>query len=271
MNIKCVMISKEDSLYNLVEYFKSIDIDDLYYYINTQSTDIIDFFESNIYNEDDIELLNMVIDHLKIAFKKFLDLKSNIFKIDINKSLKISFISDLIYFEDIFAINDVIYINYMYIKRVFYDLEYDKYNKMDDVYIYNNNKYDKGLIKLLFQNLIFLSQNKNYNLWIDYILEKYKQIEIININKFLLNNNKIIKNPSTSITNNKIFTFKINNKYYCSLNIIVSNKSYSPYYENKIFEINKKDYSLIEIEENYNIPSNLFQEIAINIMSTIIN
>ena len=105
MNIMCDIISKEDSLYNLVEYFKSIDYEDICYYINTQSKDIVDFFESNIYDKDDIELFNMVIDHLKIALNKFVELKNNIFKIDFNQSIKISFISDLIYFEDIFVIN----------------------------------------------------------------------------------------------------------------------------------------------------------------------
>ena len=268
MKINCHIIPKNESLYKLIEYFKSIEREDIYYYINTNSKDIINFLELNIYDEDDIELFNIIQNHLKIALKTFSSLMNSIFKIDLNESIKISFITDLIYFEDIFVIKDVIYINYSYIKRVFFNLEENRYSSMNEVYIQNNNKYDKELIKLLFQNLIFLSQNKNYNLWIDYILQNYKEIKMIDIDRLLLNN-KLIKNPSTSVINNKIFIFKINNKYYCSLNIIISNKSYSPYYEGKIFEINEK-YSLVEVTEDYNVPSNLFQEIAIN-MSIIFN
>jgi hypothetical protein len=278
MKIKFNIISKSESLNRLIEYFKSIDHADIYYYINTTSKDIISFLESNIYDLEDIELNNFFINHLKIALQNYLKLDNNIFKIDYNSNIKVSFISDLIYYEDTFVIKDVLYINYLYIKRVFLDLENNKYSSMDDVYIDDNNIYDNGLIKLLFKNLIYLSQNNNKDLWISHIIKDNNLFCFTsNINKFIINNN-IIKNPSTSFINDEIFIFNINNKNYCSLNIIVSNKGYSPYYDNKIYEINKNNdnnkYELKEVqktEDNYNIPSNLFEEIAINITNSVYN
>jgi hypothetical protein len=273
MKIKCDIIPKNESLYKLIEYFKSIEGDNIYYYINTNSKDIISFLESNIYDKDDIELFNMVRNHLKIAFRTFSNLVNNIFKIDLNESIKISFITDLIYYEDIFVIKDVIYINYSYIKRVFFNLEENKYSSMNEVCIHNNNIYDNELIKLLFKNLIFLSQNKNKDLWISHIIKDNNlSCFISDIDNFIIDYD-IIKNPSTSFTNDKIFIFNINNKNYCSLNVIVSNKSYSPYYDNKIYEINKNNnnkYELKEVEEKYNIPSNLFEEIATGIINSVL-
>ena len=273
MKIKYNIISKKDSLSKLIEYFKNMDTEDIYYYINSSSKDIISFLESNIYEKDDIELINFVIKHLKIALNKYLILNKNLFTIDVN-NINISFISDLIYFEDIFVIHDVIYINYLYIKRVFFNLEENKYSSMNEVYIHNNNIYDNELIKLLFKNLIFLSQNKNKDLWISHIIKNNNLSCIMSdITNFIIDYD-IIKNPSTSFTNDKIFIFNINNKNYCSLNIIVSNKGYSPYYDNKIYEINKNNhnkYELKEVEENYNIPSNLLEEIANSIQQLIFN
>lgn len=277
MKIKCDTISKTESLNRLIEYFKSIDHVDIYYYINTTSKDIISFLESNIYDSEDIELNNFFINHLKIALQNYLKLDNNIFKIDNN--IKLSFITDLIYYDDIFVIKNVIYINYLYVKRVFYNLEENRYSSMNDIYISNDNIYDNGLIKLLFKNLIFLSQNKNKDLWISHIKNNKLSCFTSNINKFIINND-IIKNPSTSFINEEIFVFNINNKNYCSLNVIVSNKSYSPYYDNKVYEINKNNddnndkyilTEVVETEDNYNIPSNLFEEIAIGITNIVYN
>ena len=219
------IISKNESLCNLINYFKNINNEDIYYYINTSSKDIISFLESNIYDREDIELSNFVINHLQIALNKFLKLNDDLFNIRYN-NIKISFITDLIYFEDIFVIKDVIYINYLYITRVFYNLEENNYSNMNDVYISHDNIYDKSLIKLLFKNLIFLSQNKNKDLWINKLENTFNllnviKLEVININEFIINY-PIIKNPSTLTINDKIFLFKINNKNYCILKIIVS-------------------------------------------------
>jgi hypothetical protein len=276
MKTKYKIISKNESLCNLINYFKSMNNEDIYYYINTSSKDIISFLESNIYDREDIELSNFVVNHIKIALNKFLRLNNDLFNIKYD-NIKISYISDLIYFEDIFIIKDVIYINYLYIKRVFYDLEENNYSSMNDVYISHDNIYDKTLIKMLFKNLIFLSQNKNTDLWINKLENTFNLLEIIDINEFIINY-PIIKNPSTLKINDKIFLFKINNKNYCTLKIIVSNKSYSPYYDNKIFEANKNNYNkyiLTEIEENNEINNmikiNLFEDIAINMSNQIFN
>jgi len=161
--------------------------------------------------------------------------------------------------------------NYLYIKRIFYNLEDNKYSNMNDIYIYDNNIYDKNLIKLLFKNLIYLSQNKNSNLWLNKLENKY--FKIFNMNNFKIDYD-IIKNPSTLLINDKILVYEINNKKYCSLNVIVSKYDYSPYYEKKIFEINKTNSKFIldEINEiDNNIFPNLLENIAINITNLIIN
>jgi len=273
------IVHKNGSLHNLLEYFKSLKEDEIYYYINPGSSDLINFLEENIYDREDIELCNFVINHLKIALKKIIKMDDNVFNIDI-KNIKISFISDLIYYEDVFVIKDIIYINYLYIKRVFYDLEENNYSNINQIYISYNNIYDKSLIKTLFKNLIYLSQNKNSNLWIKKLLnyinsveESLQKFEIIDINQFIIDY-EVIKNPSTFPINNKIFVFKINNKYYCSLNVIVSSKSYSPYYDNKSFQVIKKNDKYI-LNDNVplylDIPSNIFEYIANSISNNTYN
>ena len=206
----------------------------------------------------------MVKNHIKIVLSKFLLLKNDIFNID--TKIKISYITDLIYFEDIFVINDVIYINYLYIKRVFFSLEENNYSNMNEVYITDTNEiYDKNLLKLLTKNLIFLSQNRNTELWIKQ-LKNTEMIDFIDMNNVEINNN-IIQNPSTLPINNKICVYDISNKKYCSLNVIISNIDYSPYYEKKIFEIItiNNNNILIEVDFNKKISSNIFEDIAITI------
>jgi len=281
MRLNYEIISKEESKNNIINYFKNLDHNKLSYYINTiLPTDIVNFVEENIYDEEDIELSYFLNEYIILAISKYRTLRRPIYDQNILNSIKISFITDLIYFEDIFVLDDVIYINYSYIKRVFELVEYTGYKNMDQVYIYNNKVYDKNLLKQLLKSLIYILQNKNSNTWIREIYERYryflidkdeiKSIEILD---------KILLDINTSFLDNKIVVYEFNNKLYCNLRMIVSNSNcnYSPYYESILFElvynINDKEnykYYLIKSDKEYSFDENPFEYHANKITNCII-
>jgi len=281
MRLNYEIISKEESKNNIINYFKNLDHTKLSYYINTNlPTDLVNFVEENIYDEEDIELSYFLNEYITLAINKYATLRRPIYDKNIINSIKISFITDLIYFEDIFVLDDIIYINYSYIKRVFELVEYTGYKNMDQVYIYNNKVYDKNLLKRLLKSIIYILQNKNSTTWLIELSEKYRYFlidkEEINSIEIL---DKILLDINTSFLDNKIIVYEINNKLYCNLRIIVSNSycNYSPYYENILFELiynidDKGDnkYSLIKSDKNFQLDENPFEYHANKITNCII-
>lgn len=258
------IITKKESFDILKRYFKKFKTDDLYYYLNTNDNDISDFLDNNII-EVDVEYLMfgaLIYSHLKIVIDKC-DYKLN------NNLIKISFITDLIYWEDIFVIESTIFINYSYIKRIHKNIKNKSYNSVKEIYLDNKNIYDINLLELLNKSLLYIYQF--YNL--DIIVKEFKQDNFFLIDKIKIKNiseKEILLNPNISFLHDKVVIYKLNQKYYCSLNIVISNKkSYSPYYEDKIYELEYKD-GYYYLEEN-SLDINLYSEPLINIVNNITN
>ena len=264
------IITKEDTFDILTKYFKKFKSDDLNYYLNQYNNDIINFFNDNILDIEYYEIFELLNDHFKIAINKLnLYLKEDIFK---DYKIKISFVTDLIYWKDMFVIEDIIYINYIFIENIFNSINKRSYKSVHDIYMINDKIYDLSLLKLFSTCLIYIYQFNTKNLL-------FKKVELNNNynyyfeNKYNIkniNNKKILLNPNLSFLDDKIIIYIINKKLYCCLNIIITSKiNYSPYYEETIFELIYKDGNYY-LEDN-NIDIKLYSEPFIDVSNKIIN
>ena len=242
--------SKKESIDILKGYFQNFDIKELKYYLNNYNCESIpSFLESNVYDPEDIEIKNVLFEHYKIAIKKILYLTT---LFNINRSpIKFSFVTKSIYWSELFAIENTIFIGYSYLKKIFEQIEYNLYKSIDDVYIDNNKIFDLEFLKKISECIYSILQYLNQDQWHDYICEKYNCC-FIDILKIKFNTKyKILQDPNTSFIKNKILIYWLSsNKVYAVFNSICSKLSFSPYWEKNIIELSYNDGEFEEIIKN---------------------
>lgn len=239
--------SKNESLDILSNYFKQYDIGELGYYLEKYKGESIPkFLESNIYNPEDIELLNLLIEHLTIVIKKvyYITTPFNLKRFPI----KLSFKTNSIYWDKIFVIEDTIFISYPYLIKIFEKIEYKNYKSIDDIYFDGDKIYDLELLKKLGESVYYIVQFFNLDYWEEDICEKYN---CSFIDKSLINFQNqyiILKEPNTSFLHDKITVYRLySGEIYAIINSIYSNISFSPYWEKKIINLSYLDGQYIEI------------------------
>lgn len=244
--------SKDETLNILTTYFKKFDSNELPYYLNINSSETIpNFLQLNIYDPEEIELINLLYEHLKIVTSKvfYLTTPFNLKRFPI----KLSFITNSIYWEEIFVIEDTIFITYSYLMRIFEKIEYNEYTTVNDVYIKNNNIYDLELLKKLCESVYYIIQFLNFGIWEEYISEK-NQCSFVD--KSLINfKNKytVLKEPNTSFINDKITVYWLDSgENYAVFNSICSNLSFSPYWETKVVKLKYANGQYHEILDDTN-------------------
>jgi len=230
----------------LKKYFKDFTINELRYYLNNYKNETIpDFLINNIYELEDFELNNFVKKYINVIIKKIILFENNK-KLFNNIKINISFISDLIYWEDVFSIDNNIFINIFYLNRILKKIKNNEYEEISKIYIIKNNIYDVDLLKNL-SKCIYNILNNNLNYY------NYKCI-FVNISDINFTNKyNINKNPSTKFLDNTITIYKINNKIYGIFNNIISDVSYAPYFEETVIELsysNGKFYEIKLLTEN---------------------
>ena len=231
----------------LKKYFQQLNVQELKYYLNNFTTKPInEFLLANIYDPEDIELKNILLEHLLLVHSEIFDLITPLNKI--NSHINISFITDLIFWDDVFVIDDTIFINYAYIIRVFELIEYNLYKSADQVYILDNKIYDLELKNKLTISIYNILAFLNYDTWIDIILEKYNCKFITKSDIKFDKKYTIVLNPNTNFIFDKIPIYFIQEKIYGVFDSIISEPSYSPYYDTIIIEL---EYS--EINQNFKV------------------
>jgi len=230
--------TKEESIEILKSYFKKFNTDELKYYLDNKKKNINDFFKSNVYEPEEIEIPNLIDEHFKIVMEKVFYLTT---PLNLQRGpIKLSFITSKIYCTDVFNIENNIFINYSYIINIFEKIEFNIYREVSQVYISNNKIYDMGFLKQLSESIYNILQYLNFDDWEDFISKKYNCVYIDLDNIKFKHDYIIFKNPNTfAITGNKIPLYWINrdNKIYGVFNSIFSNLSFSPYYETKVIEL----------------------------------
>lgn len=229
--------NKNETLNILTKYFKKFDPNDLGYYLNNYKGETIpQFLKSNIYDPENIELLNFLHEYLKIVLKKIFYITT---PYNIKRGpVKLSFINDLIYWERIFVIENNIFISYDYLIKIFDKIENNDYKSVKDVYISKDKIFDLELLKKLGEAMYYIVQFLNFDYWEGLICEKYfcSFIDKSQIN--FKNKYKILQEPNTSFIHDKITIYWLySGEIYALINTICSNLSFSPYWEKKVIKL----------------------------------
>jgi hypothetical protein len=235
-------INDIDKTYDiLTNYFNKYEIDELDYYLNKEYTKSIKvFFQENIINDYDEDIINLYNKHFKLVEKKIFYRISPLNLV--YKDVSISFITDLIYWMDSFTIKNTIFINYSYLCRVFENIKEKNYRNMDEVYINDGEIFDIQLLKQISYCIYSILQHYNFDSWIEKIIQKYG-CSFIHLSNIEFNRKyNIVKNPSNDFLSEYITIYIFDGKIYGVINEICSAKSYSPYFE-KIY---------LELEYQYN-------------------
>ena len=194
---------------------------------------------------------------MKIAIKKIFDFDSELNHI--KGPIKISFISNSIHWNNLFVIENNIFVKYKYLIEIFEYIEYNKYTTMNDVYIDKNEIFDMSLLKNICCSIYSILQNLNHDAWNKFITDKYKctMVSIEDI-KFNLDY-KIIQEPNVDFMQGKVPIYWLGpNNIYTSFNSICSkDNSFSPYYEQQIIKLEHKDGIYIE-KNQMNIDKNKY-------------
>ena len=245
-----ILNSKHETLNILSNYFKKFDIKELGYYLERyQGGSIPNFLESNIYEPKDIELLNLLIDHLKIVINKVFH---NTTPFNLKRfPIKLSFKTSSIHWEELFVIGDTIFISYQYLIKVFEKIEYNNYNSVNDIFFEGDKIYDLELLKKLGESMYYIIQYTNLDYWEEDICEKYN---CSFVDKSLINFKNpyiILKEPNTSFLDDAITIYRLHSgEIYAIINSIYSNISFSPYWEKKIIKLNYSNGQYTEISND---------------------
>lgn len=220
--------TKRKSFYILMNFLTKINQKEWEYYINKyKENSVIDFLINNIVSPKNVKK-NIIIKYIH-QIKKSLN---------INFKINISFISENIFWEDIFTIDNTIFINYNYYQR-----KYDKLLSQDNHnYIKVNNKFfNKEFMTLLLKSIYYIYNFYNSQTYLNKYIENNNCYFIYKNDLKNLNEISYFNNPNFNFLKDKIPIYYFNNKTYINLDIFISKPSFSPYYENKFFQIIKND------------------------------
>jgi len=256
--------NKKESLHILTNYFNKFNSCELGYYLeieNYKNISIPNFLESNIYDSEDIELLNFLESYFKFALVKLFDKK---ILCEIKKiSVKISIVSDSIHWSNIFTIENTIFIKYKYLIDIFEKKEYNCYKSTNDIIFYSDKIYDLEFIEKIAESILYILQflnctdeNKLENIFSN---KHYSIVDKSKIN--FINKYNILKDPNISFIDNKIIIYwSCDNKPCTLINYIYSNLSFAPYWETKIIELNYIDGEYYEIDQEIDISNEIIDK-----------
>lgn len=275
---RIILISKKIADQKLEKYLKkNILNNEFCYYLNDPYKNILSY----VIDPKDCELTHIICNHISII-NEFINtfFAANILDI---YPLKIALIDTGIFFDNVFVIDDYMYINYQNLKNIFIKIEEYNITKKSipiNMFIHNNILLNKELIKNITTGIINIIQYANINKWINYIMIKYNcnilPLDILPLDMFeLVEEKNKYYDPNYNFLNDYIITYNINNKIYTYVPYWDSSKEYNSYYDfkyyqiinNKLFLIDQdnNDISILEAK-NINNPFKLENEYIINIL-----
>lgn len=242
--------TKIEGINILKEYFSKFNSYELGYYLEKSSNvSINEFMNLNVYEPEDIELKNLFLSHLFVVIKKIFNLTSELNYV--KGPLKISFISNSIHWNNLFVIDNNIFIKYQYLIEIFERQEYNEYKSMDDVYIEDEKIYDMVLLKNISYSIYSILQNFNPDVWSEYISNKYGCIMVPIKDIKFASSYKIIQEPNVNLSQGNVPIYWLGtDNIYASFNSICSeDNSFSPYWEQKIIKLKYVNGVYIETEQ----------------------
>jgi hypothetical protein len=228
--------TKSEGIDILSYYF--IKIKKLNYYLeNNEKISFPVFFQTNVYEPEDIEFKNLFLKHLKLVIEKVFYISS---ELNFNReSIRISFVSSSIYWDNLFVIKNNIFVSTKFLTNVFELIEYDLYKDVENIYINNNEIYDIELLKSISKCIYYILQNLNQNAWIEFITSKFN-CNIVPISNIIFKNNyNILQEPNIECMYDNIIVYWLDsNNIYGTFNSVYStDNTFSPYWEQKIIKL----------------------------------
>ncbi len=258
------LTSKLDGIAKLENFYKKINTSELEYYINVKPNKISSYINSSIIEPKDVELTRMINSYITICKKKFNLIQNNLLTFPSN--ICVSFTEKKVYWDNIFTIDNIIFINYDYLKEIFVKTDNSDYKSVSEVYIIDNEVYDLELLKQIFMSIIYISMCNNIDLWLEQIKNNLGIIPIHknNLNIKLDTRYIIYTNPNTHYLDNFYFGTMIQNKENILFNLIHKSQcKFNPYIENVRFNLD-------ELKESPDTTKPLYSTISADPISTIV-
>lgn len=240
-----VLNNKTESIEILSEYFQKINIRELGYYLDIKQSNnnfqtIPQFLESNIFEPDQMELTNLLQEHLEFVVKNIFDTPTSLN--NLYQPIGISFITGTIGWYDMFSLKNNIFICYSYLIRVFDDLETNSYKSVEQVVIDGDKIYDKGLVEKLSNCICYILQYQNLDIWTEYVGKKFN-CAFVDINTIHFTfKYTILNEPNTYFLDGRIPVYCVGpNRFVCAINTIESTVSFSPYYNTLVIQLEYSD------------------------------
>lgn len=244
-------VPKQEGIRNIKNFYQKMKTDNIDYYINTKSLSIADYLDNTIIEPKDFELKNMLNQYLIMCKEKLSGFDNEFIKYPNN--ILVCMTKDKVYWDDVFTLKNIIYINYSKLVEIFYKKETD-YNSVSEVYITENGIYDMELVKQLFKSIIYTSMYNNLDTWIKKITLQLN-CDILYKNNITWESDSqinLFQNPNTDfISEFFIITYSNDNKTLVTLDTIEPTLTkYQPYITSILFEIEFKDGKLILTKAN---------------------
>ncbi len=235
---RIIFNTKTEGIEVLSGYFRKFKTMDLNYYLeNNNKLSIPVFFQSNVYDPEDVELKNLFLKHIKIVLSKVFYISS---ELNFNRGpIRISFVSNSIYWDNLFVIKNNIFVSLQYLTNIFELIEYNQYNDVEDVYILGEVIYDFKLLKNISKCVYSILQNLNKDEWEEFITRKFN-CQIVPITNIVFKNKyNILQEPNVECMYSNIIVYWLDsNNIYGTFNSICSHdNSFSPYWEQKIIKL----------------------------------
>ena len=180
-------ISKDVAITELELYLKTIEEDDIGYYVPTKN--IEKYIFTGTFNFDN--LLKKYITETNKLLEFYCDDELFTLKDD-EKIWNVCILNNEMFFENIFVLKNIIFIN---LSRILDIVEFSMNNK-------NYNNMDTDFIKELIRSRIYIIQYYNFEDWKLHI-EQYNDCHIVKKSNFITNNKlKILKNINISFMDN---------------------------------------------------------------------
>lgn len=290
--------TKAESVDVLCKYFEEFCINNLKYYLegfDIEKYSVRDYLELNTYEPEDVELKTLALSHLKIVHEKIFWKKTQMNWI--YNPIKFAFVSNSVYWNDMFIIEDIIFVHHNYLRQIFIEHETNLSQELDDIYWDNYIPHSLNLLKKISECIYSIIQRLNFSCWIDLIFARF-DCSFMELNKITfesIDKENILCEPNTYFIQSKIPMYYKNDKIYTILNVIdcgceykckkvcVKTKSFSPYWkkivielkysQGKYIEINKfnEDECTYENEYLFRLEPNPFNKKALEITNCVIH
>ncbi len=258
------LIGKDQSINAIKNFYQKVGINYIEYYINVEISELHDYFENAFVEPENVELSNLIDSYITICKNKFESVSNDLLIYPSN--IKVCVTKDNLYSDNIFTLEDIIFIKYELLINVFKSTEGpESKSKCYQGTIINGNLYDNELLSDIFESILFISIRNNLDNWLKYFTLKFN-CDILyksNIDFRFESLPEHYLSPNTDYLYDFFILTYSENKTYTLMDIIENTEyKYQPYIGTNAYEISiRKDQMVFtKINKQINFSSNPFDD-----------